>query len=123
MQAQRRRDTEVEIGIRKALYRLGYRYRVDYRPEKSLRCRGDLVFTKRKVVVFIDGCFWHGCPLHATSPKNNAEWWREKLDANIERDRRNSLALRDLGWTVVRVWEHETVDEAVARIREALERA
>lgn len=100
---------------------MGYRYRVDYRPEKSLRCRGDLVFTKRKVIVFVDGCFWHGCPLHATSPKNNADWWREKLDANVKRDARNSVALSDLGWTVVRIWEHETVDEAVAQVRRALE--
>jgi DNA mismatch endonuclease (patch repair protein) len=75
-----------------------------------------------KVVVFVDGCFWHGCPLHATSPRNNAEWWREKLDANIKRDRRNDRAFAALGWTVVRVWEHETTDDAVARIRSALVR-
>ncbi|BBX48048.1 very short patch repair endonuclease [Mycobacterium cookii] len=121
MQSQLRRDTELELRTRKALHRMGYRYRVDYRPEKSLRCRGDLVFTKRKVIVFVDGCFWHGCPLHATSPKNNADWWREKLDANVKRDARNSVALSDLGWTVVRIWEHETVDEAVAQVRRALE--
>jgi DNA mismatch endonuclease (patch repair protein) len=123
MQMQRRRDTGIEIKVRKALHRVGYRFRVDYRPDKSLRCRGDLVFTRLKVVVFVDGCFWHGCPLHATSPKNNAGWWREKLAGNIARDQRNSLALNKLGWIVVRLWEHETVDEAVARVQEALELA
>jgi DNA mismatch endonuclease, patch repair protein len=123
MQLQRRRDTGLETKIRKALHRLGYRFRVDYRPDKSLRCRGDLVFTRLKVVVFVDGCFWHGCPLHATSPKNNAGWWREKLDANIARDHRNNLALNELGWTVIRVWEHEKIDDAIARVRVTLKPA
>ncbi len=78
------------------------------------------MFTRLKVIVFVDGCFWHGCPLHATAPANNAEWWREKLDANIERDRRNTRALEALGWTVVRVWEHEDAEDAVARIQTAV---
>jgi DNA mismatch endonuclease (patch repair protein) len=117
MQHQRRRDTLLEVRIRKALHSAGFRFRVDYRPEKTLRCRGDIVFTRRKVIVFIDGCFWHGCPIHATAPANNAEWWRKKLDDNIERDRRNALALEALGWTVLRVWEHERTEEAVARIQ------
>lgn len=123
MQSQRRRDTALERRIRKALHRNGLRFRVDYRPEVSLRCRGDLVFTRWKVIVFVDGCFWHGCPRHATSPVNNAEWWREKLDANIERDRRNDQSLKALGWTVVRIWEHEETDEAVERVRAAVDRA
>jgi DNA mismatch endonuclease, patch repair protein len=120
MQRQRRRDTTLEVRIRKALHRTGFRFRVDYRPEKSLRCRGDIVFTRRKLIVFVDGCFWHGCPLHATAPAHNAEWWRQKLDANIERDRRNTRALEALGWTVVRVWEHENSDDAVSRIQAAV---
>jgi DNA mismatch endonuclease (patch repair protein) len=117
MQRQRRRDTALEICIRKSLHRAGFRFRVDYRPERSLRCRGDVVFTRRKVIVFVDGCFWHGCPLHATSPANNPEWWQGKLHANVERDLRNTDALEELGWTVFRVWEHEKADEAVARIQ------
>ncbi|MBZ4519466.1 very short patch repair endonuclease [Mycobacterium avium] len=120
MQSQRRRDTTLESRIRKALHQSGFRFRVDHRPEKSLRCRGDIVFTRLKVIVFVDGCFWHGCPRHATSPTNNAEWWREKLDANVERDRRNDQLLKELGWRVVRIWEHEETDEAVERIRAAL---
>lgn len=123
MQSQRRRDTALERRIRTALHRNGLRFRVDYRPEMSLRCRGDLVFTRWKVIVFVDGCFWHGCPRHATSPANNAEWWREKLDANIERDRRNDQSLNALGWTVVRIWEHEETGKAVERIRAALDHA
>lgn len=78
------------------------------------------MFTRRKIVVFIDGCFWHGCPEHATSPVNNAEWWRMKLAANVERDRRNTRALEEIGWTVLRVWEREALDEAVARITATL---
>lgn len=121
MQLQRRRDTCLELDIRRQLHRLGFRYRVDHRPEPELRVRGDIVFAKRKIVVFVDGCFWHGCPEHATVPKNNAEWWRQKLDANIERDRRSRAALRALGWTVIVVWEHESAEVASKRIAVALD--
>lgn len=116
MKRQGRRDTAVEVAIRRRLHALGYRYRVDFRLESALRCRGDIVFTRRRVVVFVDGCFWHGCPTHATAPKNNAEWWREKLAANIARDLRNRQALTDLGWEVVQIWEHEEPSDAVGRI-------
>jgi DNA mismatch endonuclease, patch repair protein len=74
------------------------------------------VFTRRRVVVFVDGCFWHGCPLHATEPKNNAEWWREKLAANMARDRRHDEELTSAGWTVLRIWEHENADVAIRRV-------
>lgn len=121
MRRQRRRDTTLEIEIRRRLHAAGYRFRVDHRLEQSLRVRGDIVFTRRRVVVFIDGCFWHGCPLHATEPKNNAEWWREKLAANIDRDRRTRSELEVLGWTVVQVWEHEPPETAVEAIRALLD--
>ena len=121
MERQARRETSVEIAIRRRLHALGYRYRVDHRLERSLRCRGDIVFTRRRVVVFVDGCFWHGCPIHATEPKNNAEWWREKLAANVARDGRNRQALIDLGWTVVQIWEHEDPKDAVDRIASVLD--
>lgn len=120
MQRQRRRDTGLEIQIRKALHACGYRYRVDFRMEPAQRARGDIVFTRKRLVVFIDGCFWHSCPQHATFPKHNAEWWRQKLAANVARDRRVDSELTKLGWTVVRIWEHETASEAVATIRAAL---
>lgn len=122
MLRQRRRDTGTEWAIRRRLHAAGFRYRVDVRPDVSLRCRGDIVFARAKVVVFIDGCFWHGCPLHGTQPKKNAEWWRDKLAKNVERDRRNTENLMALGWCVVRVWEHEDLESALARITIALGR-
>lgn len=121
LKRQRRRDTGLEVEIRKRLHRLGFRFRVDYRLEPSLRCRGDIVFTRRKVVVFVDGCFWHSCPEHGTSPANNAEWWRTKLAANVDRDRRTTEALTSLGWIAVRIWEHEAVDKAVGQVVRALD--
>ncbi|MEP9415803.1 very short patch repair endonuclease [Gordonia sp. VNQ95] len=121
MKSQRRRDTEVEMEIRRRLHAVGLRYRVDYRPESSLRCRGDIVFTRAKLVVFIDGCFWHGCPDHATAPKNNSNWWREKLEANKFRDRRNTDALVGLGWEVLRFWEHDPPELVVASIVRSLD--
>src|SRR5262245_54492716 len=120
MQSQRRRDTALELEIRKALHARGHRYRVDFRIDPTLRTRGDIVFTRQRVAVFIDGCFWHGCPAHATAPKYNAEWWREKLAANVARDRRVDEQLSQLGWTVLRIWEHESAPVAVTRIRAAL---
>lgn len=121
MQRQRRRDTALELDIRRALHASGYRFRVDFRMEPALRARGDIVFTRRRLVVFVDGCFWHGCPEHATAPKNNAEWWQQKLTANVSRDRRVDEQLGQLGWTVMRIWEHEGVAAAVTRIRAALQ--
>lgn len=122
MQNQRRRDTALELAIRSRLHAQGHRYRVDFRLEPSLRCRGDIVFTRRKIVVFIDGCFWHGCPTHATTPSNNAAWWTNKLEANVARDKRNTSALKQLGWVVIRIWEHADPELAVLRIERALNR-
>jgi DNA mismatch endonuclease (patch repair protein) len=113
---QRRRDTKPEVEIRRRLHALGVRFRVDAPLEPGLRTRGDIVWRGRRVVVFVDGCFWHGCPQHATSPTANAAWWRAKLDANIARDRRAEEFLRERGWTVLRIWEHEDPDSAVERI-------
>jgi DNA mismatch endonuclease (patch repair protein) len=121
MQRQRRRDTALELEIRKALHAHGHRFRVDFRMEPALRTRGDIVFTRKRLVVFIDGCFWHGCPEHATAPKTNAAWWRDKLAANVARDRRVDEQLRLRGWTVLRIWEHEPATDAVARVRAALD--
>ncbi|PXW25080.1 UNVERIFIED_CONTAM: T/G mismatch-specific endonuclease [Williamsia faeni] len=100
--------------MRQLLHAQGFRYRVDVQPERALRRRADIVFARDKLAVFIDGCFWHSCPLHATSPKANAEWWREKLDANIARDRDTDRRLEEAGWTVLRFWEHDD-PAAVAR--------
>lgn len=103
----RQRDTKAEIMLRSQLHALGLRYRVDVRPLPVLRRRADVVFPRARVAVFVDGCFWHGCPIHATWPRNNAEWWKNKIEGNRRRDRDTDRALETAGWLVVRVWEHE----------------
>lgn len=116
MARQRTRDTAAEIALRRALHRLGYRYRVDAPLPGMPRRRADMLFTGRRLAVFVDGCFWHGCPAHATWPASNADWWESKLRANIARDRDTTERLRVGGWTVVRIWEHESLDEALGKV-------
>ena len=122
MRAQRRRDTAPELALRRELHRRGVRYFVDRAPMKGVRRRADLVFPRRKVAVYVDGCFWHSCPQHATFPKNNAQWWAEKLAGNVTRDRNTDSTLTDAGWTVVRIWEHENPVVAADRVQAALRR-
>lgn len=116
MKANKGRDTTPELLIRRRLHALGLRYRVDRRPIAEVRRRADLVFGRVKVAIFIDGCFWHSCPIHGTKPKANAEFWEEKLATNRERDMETDRRLAEAGWKPVRVWEHEDPDEAVERI-------
>jgi DNA mismatch endonuclease (patch repair protein) len=85
-----------------------------------MRQRADVVFLRLKVAVFVDGCFWHQCPIHGTSPKQNGSWWAAKLAANSERDRRSRRRLKEAGWTVVQVWEHEAPAQAAIRIKQAI---
>lgn len=106
MASQARKDTAPELAVRRALWSRGLRYRVDHRVIGKRR-KVDIAFTRAKVAVFVDGCFWHRCPLHGTLPKANAKWWREKLERNVERDRDTDRQLEDAGWLVMRVWEHE----------------
>ncbi|MFB6726264.1 very short patch repair endonuclease [Kribbella sp. NPDC056345] len=120
MSRQARRDTKPELELRRRLHRLGYRYRVNLPLPGLPRRRADLSFTARQVAVFVDGCFWHGCPKHGTSPKKNGAWWAEKLLRNVERDRETDAILCASGWTVVRIWEHEDPDVAVRQVVEAL---
>jgi DNA mismatch endonuclease (patch repair protein) len=120
MQGNRKRDTRPELVLRSELHRRGLRYRIDTGPLKSLRCRADIVFRRQKVAVFVDGCFWHGCPEHGTSPRTNATYWSAKIARNIERDRFNETELSAAGWDVVRVWEHEAPGDAADRIARAL---
>jgi DNA mismatch endonuclease (patch repair protein) len=89
----------------------------------DLRTTVDIVFGSARIAVFVDGCFWHRCPVHSTAPKSNAEWWDKKLSANVARDRRMEAALKERGWTVIRVWEHEDPDEAAHRISDAVRNA
>jgi DNA mismatch endonuclease (patch repair protein) len=116
MSQQRRRDTKAEMRVRQILHSRGIRYRVNAAPEPGLKGKADIVWRGLRLAVFIDGCFWHGCPEHATRPKANEAWWAEKLDGNIRRDRRTDLQLTDRGWTVLRFWEHERPDEVADTI-------
>jgi DNA mismatch endonuclease (patch repair protein) len=122
MKANRRTDTKPELALRRALHALGYRYRKDYRLDLAggVRVRPDIVFTARRVAVFVDGCFWHCCPEHGTQPTANTWYWEPKLRRNVERDRAADAALSEAGWTVVRLWEHESLDAAVAEVASAL---
>lgn len=116
MERQGRRDTRPELALRRELWKRGLRYRVDVAPFRGLRRRADLVFSRSKVAVYVDGCFWHSCPTHATVPKANRDWWVAKLAMNVERDRDTDARLGEAGWMVVRVWEHEGVAEAADRV-------
>lgn len=98
------------------MFRRGLRFRKHLAIVRGLRCKPDVVFTRVKVAVFVDGCFWHACPDHGTRPQANAEWWARKLEANIDRDRRYDAALQDAGWTVLRFWEHEPIGEMADKI-------
>ena len=116
MSTARRRDTAPELALRRALHARGLRYRVTY-PVPGNRLRTiDIAFTRAKVAVFVDGCFWHGCPDHGTQPRANAGWWATKLAANAARDRDTDRLLTEAGWTVLRVWEHEAPEVAATRV-------
>lgn len=99
------------------------RYRVVYPLPGQRRRTIDVAFTKVRVAVFVDGCFWHGCPEHGTKPRSNSEWWRTKLAANRARDDDTDRLMEELGWTVVRIWEHEAVEIAADRVAAAVRQA
>lgn len=102
--------------VRRAVHALGLRYRVDVRPLANLNRRADLVFIRAKVAVFVDGCYWHGCPEHGTTAKTNAAYWTPKIQRNRERDAETNRLLRAAGWVVLRAWEHEDADDVAALI-------
>ena len=122
MKAQKRVDTRPETLVRDALLDLDVtRYDVDVRPVDDLRRSADLVFKEERLAVFIDGCFWHGCPEHARDTKSNTKWWKAKIDANKTRDADTKVRLESVGWEVLRVWEHEIPADAARRIHYLLE--
>jgi DNA mismatch endonuclease (patch repair protein) len=123
MRSNRRRDTAPELAVRRILHAKGMRYRVDLRVVRETRSRADIAFTKQRMAVFIDGCFWHSCPEHLHLPRANADYWIPKLARNVERDAEVTTTLRDLGWTVLRFWEHEPAGEVAERIISTVERA
>jgi DNA mismatch endonuclease (patch repair protein) len=121
MQGNRSRDTRPELALRKLLHARGLRYRVNAPPVRGLRRRADIVFPRQRVCVFVDGCFWHRCPDHATTPSTNQTYWLDKITGNVARDRDTDLRLTQEGWTVLRFWEHDDVlaaaDAVEARVR------
>jgi DNA mismatch endonuclease (patch repair protein) len=123
MRGNRGADTGPEKALRSALHRRGLRFRKHIRPEPGLRCLADLVFARERVAVFVDGCYWHGCPQHGREPVAHNAYWSAKLRLNRERDERNNGTLRQAGWTVIRAWEHEPVDEVAAKVWAALAKA
>jgi DNA mismatch endonuclease (patch repair protein) len=121
MQQQRRKDTGAEVLVRRALHAAGLRYRVHRQPLPALRRTADVVFPRSRVAVFVDGCFWHGCPEHGRRRHRVNDWyWPAKIERNMRRDRDTDAKLAEAGWSVVRIWEHEPTDAAVARVRAAL---
>jgi DNA mismatch endonuclease, patch repair protein len=120
MQANRSRDTQPELALRSRVHELGLRYRVAAKPLPSIRRTADLVFTRARVAVFLDGCFWHGCPDHHRPSQRNEEFWREKIARNRERDAETDKLLEEAGWTVVRIWEHEEPELAALKVRETV---
>ncbi|MFF4039144.1 very short patch repair endonuclease [Streptomyces sp. NPDC001816] len=123
MSRQGSRDTAPEVAVRQLLHAAGLRYRVNVPVPGMPRRTIDIVFPKAKIAIFMDGCFWHGCPEHATQPKANAEWWRKKLDKNIARDSETTRHLEAAGWTVLRFWEHERPDAVARAVAEARQQA
>jgi DNA mismatch endonuclease (patch repair protein) len=116
MQANRRRDTAPEMAIRRLVHASGLRYRVDARPLANVRHTADIVFTRAKVAVFIDGCWWHGCAEHYRPPASNIAYWADKVGRNRARDRQIDQVLISADWTVIRIWEHESPEPAARRI-------
>jgi DNA mismatch endonuclease (patch repair protein) len=119
----RQKGTDAEIALRRELYRGGLRYRIDYEVMKKPRRMADVAFPGLKIAIFVDGCFWHGCPEHATWPKQNAEFWRQKIEANRHRDADTNSRLIDAGWTVLRFWEHESPIRAAETVAQTVARA
>ncbi|RCG23758.1 very short patch repair endonuclease [Streptomyces diacarni] len=121
MSRQARQDTSPEVAVRKLLHAHGRRYRL-HRPVPGMSRRTiDIAFPGPRVAVFVDGCFWHSCPQHATSPKANSSWWQQKLARNAQRDQETTRHLEGLGWQVLRFWEHEAPEEVAEKIARAVD--
>ena len=121
MSAARRRDTSPEMLLRRELHRRGRRFRVVRKVPGNNRRTIDIAFPRHRLAVFVDGCFWHGCAEHGTSPRANAQWWARKLTANAERDRDTDRLLAEAGWTVLRIWEHVDPVTAADQVEAALD--
>jgi DNA mismatch endonuclease, patch repair protein len=124
MSRNRRRDTRPELALRSSLHKRGIRFRVDHTVRvDAISVRPDVVFTRWRVAVFVDGCFWHVCPAHGNIPARNRDYWVPKLERNVARDRRVDAALAGAGWRVVRAWEHEDPLNVAQRVTDQLDAA
>ena len=122
MRRNPRRDTGPEVALRSALHRRGLRFRKDLPLRVPGRVvRPDVAFTRQRLAVFIDGCFWHACPVHGNQPRANTDYWGPKLERNVKRDQAVNAALDAAGWHVLRAWEHEPVEEIATRVEETLQ--
>lgn len=119
MRGNRNRDTGPEMALRRELHKRGFRFRL-HRQVPPARTYADIVFPRQRVAVFVDGCFWHHCPEHFRPSKKNSDYWATKIARNVARDRLNDQLMKESGWTVVRIWEHEQPAEAVNKIAELL---
>lgn len=108
-------DTSPELKLRSALWRSGLRFRLNVRIH---RIRPDIIFERRKIAIFVDGCFWHGCPIHYVMPRTRIDFWSEKLAVNTSRDRNQTRLLIGSGWIVLRYWEHEIRDDLYRIVEE-----
>lgn len=120
MSAQKTSGTRPELELRRLLHARGLRYRVAFPVPGMPRRTIDIAFTRAKLAVLVDGCFWHGCPVHAVPPRNNAAWWAEKLERNRQRDSETNQALEAAGWRVARFWEHESAEASARRVVQLL---
>jgi DNA mismatch endonuclease (patch repair protein) len=119
MRGNRSRDTRPELAVRSAVHRRGLRYRVSARPLPNIRRSADLVFAKARVAIFVDGCYWHGCPEHYVPSLSNQEYWNEKISRNRARDADTDARLLAQGWLPVRIWAHEDPEQSadlIARV-------
>lgn len=115
MKRMPRSGSKPEMALRKELFHRGLRFRVNFR---KIPGSPDIAFTRARIAVFVDGCFWHGCSIHGTLPKNNREWWRGKLEGNRARDMRKDSELREMGWLPIHYWEHDDMEEVADEIEE-----
>ena len=122
MKAVRREGTGAELTLRDALDSYDLTYEVDAQPLPDLRRRADMLFRREKIAVFVDGCFWHSCPIHGSQAKSNARFWAEKIERNVERDRDTDRRLTAASWNVIRIWEHEDPLKAAETIESLIRR-
>ncbi|WP_281260771.1 very short patch repair endonuclease [Murinocardiopsis flavida] len=116
MVGNRNRDTKPEIALRRLVHAAGLRYRVAAKPLAKMRRTADMVFRPVQVAVFVDGCFWHGCPDHFVAPKTNPGYWEGKIGGNVQRDRDTDARLESEGWLVLRFWEHQDPAECAQEV-------